>query len=97
MGAIYVDPARERATIDRDECVECYACYNGMSQEHLNPALVRAVSPEHKPLDTIGLAPLRPQVTRASSSVASSLGEASARNASIRSQTVSSVSSSERR
>jgi ferredoxin len=43
MGAIYVDPARKRATIDRDECVECYACYNGMSQEHLNPALVRAV------------------------------------------------------
>jgi hypothetical protein len=43
MGAIYIDPARHRATIDRDECVECYACYNGLSQEHLNPTLVRAV------------------------------------------------------
>ena len=42
MGAIYIDPARRRAIIDRDECVECYACYNGMSQEHLNPTLVRA-------------------------------------------------------
>jgi len=43
MGAIYIDPATRRATINRDECVECYACYNGLSQEHLNPALVRAV------------------------------------------------------
>jgi ferredoxin len=43
MGAIYIDPARQRATIDRDECVECYACYNGLSQEHLNPTLVRTV------------------------------------------------------
>jgi hypothetical protein len=43
MGAIYVDPRRKRATIDRDECVECYACYNGLSQEHLNPTLVRTV------------------------------------------------------
>jgi len=42
MGAIYIHPTRRRATIDRDECVECYACYNGMSQEHLNPILVRA-------------------------------------------------------
>jgi len=41
MGAISIDPVRKRATIERDECVECYACYNGMSQEHLNPWLVR--------------------------------------------------------
>ncbi|MGA2990815.1 MAG: 4Fe-4S binding protein [Candidatus Korobacteraceae bacterium] len=43
MGAIYVDPAINRATVDRDECVECYACYNGMSQEQLNPTLIRAL------------------------------------------------------
>ena len=43
MGAIYIDPAIERATVNRDECVECYACYNGLSQEHLNPTLVRTV------------------------------------------------------
>ncbi|MCC6859182.1 MAG: 4Fe-4S binding protein [Bryobacterales bacterium] len=43
MGAIYIDPAIKRATVDREECVECYACVNGMSQEHLNPTLVRAL------------------------------------------------------
>jgi ferredoxin len=43
MGAIYIDPAIDRATVNRDECVECYACYNGLSQEHLNPTLVRTV------------------------------------------------------
>lgn len=43
MGAIYIDPVIRRATIDRDECVECYTCVNGMSQEHLNPTLVRAL------------------------------------------------------
>src|ERR1035437_9513318 len=43
MGAIYIDPVIRRATVNRDECVECYACYNGLSQEHLNPTLVRAV------------------------------------------------------
>jgi hypothetical protein len=43
MGAIYIDPAIKRATIDRNECVECYSCYNGMSQEHLNPTLVRGL------------------------------------------------------
>lgn len=43
MGAIYIDPEIKRATINRDECVECHACYNGMSQEHLNPTLVRTV------------------------------------------------------
>jgi ferredoxin len=42
MGAIYIDPRTRRATINRDECVECYSCYNGMSQEHLNPTLVRS-------------------------------------------------------
>ena len=35
MGAIYIDPVKKRATIDRDECVECYTCFNGLSQEHL--------------------------------------------------------------
>jgi ferredoxin len=43
MGAIYIDPAAKRATIDRDECVECYTCFNGLSQEHLPPMLVRTV------------------------------------------------------
>ncbi len=43
MGAIYIDPDMKRATINRDECVECGACYRGMSQEHLNPTFVRAV------------------------------------------------------
>ncbi|MEO6909417.1 MAG: 4Fe-4S binding protein [Edaphobacter sp.] len=43
MGAIYIDPVMKRATIDRDECVECYACFNGLSTENLNPPLVRFV------------------------------------------------------
>jgi hypothetical protein len=43
MGAIYVDPAINRATINRDECVECGTCFRGMSQEHLNPLMVRTV------------------------------------------------------
>lgn len=43
MGAISIDPAVARASINRDECVECYACFNGLSQEHLNPTLVRAI------------------------------------------------------
>jgi len=43
MGAIYIDPVLKRATIDRDECVECYTCFNGLSQEHLNPTVVRTV------------------------------------------------------
>lgn len=42
-GAIYIDQKFHRATIDRDECVECYACYNGMSKEQLNPTLIRAI------------------------------------------------------
>jgi ferredoxin len=43
MGAIYIDPRIKRATINRDECVECYSCYNGLSQEHLNPTVVRTM------------------------------------------------------
>lgn len=43
VGAIYVDPTIKRATIDRNECVECYACYYGLSTEHLNPGFVRTV------------------------------------------------------
>lgn len=43
MGAIYIDPAIRRATINRDECVECYSCFNGLSQEHLNPVIVRTM------------------------------------------------------
>jgi ferredoxin len=43
MGAISVDPVIKRATVNRSECVECYACVNGMSHEHLNPTLVRTV------------------------------------------------------
>jgi ferredoxin len=43
MGAIYIDPVQKRATINRDECVECYACFNGLSQEHLNPTVVRTM------------------------------------------------------
>jgi len=43
MGAIYIDPAMNRATVNEDECVECFACYRGMSKEHLNPTLVRTI------------------------------------------------------
>jgi len=43
MGAIFIDPTLKRATIARDECVECYTCFNGLSQEHLPPTLVRTV------------------------------------------------------
>lgn len=43
MGAIYVDPVLKRATIDWDECVECYACYYGLSTERMNPVLVRTI------------------------------------------------------
>jgi ferredoxin len=43
MGAIYVDPEIKRATIDNDECVECYACFYGLSTEHLNASFVRTV------------------------------------------------------
>ena len=43
VGAIYIDPKIKRATVNRDECVECYSCFHGLSQEHLNPTFVRAV------------------------------------------------------
>jgi ferredoxin len=43
MGAIYIDPAVNRATVNLDECVECSSCYRGMSKEHLNPTLVRTI------------------------------------------------------
>jgi ferredoxin len=43
MGAIAISPARQRAVIDADACVECFTCYRGMSKEHLNPTFVRAV------------------------------------------------------
>ena len=43
MGAIYIDPRIGRAVVDADECVECYACYRGMSKEHLNPIMVRTI------------------------------------------------------
>ncbi len=43
MRAIYIDPATNRATVNLDECVECFTCHRGMSKEHMNPSLVRAV------------------------------------------------------
>jgi hypothetical protein len=43
MGAIFIDPAINRATVNLDECVECFTCHRGMSKEHMNPTLVRAV------------------------------------------------------
>src|SRR6195952_5580665 len=43
MAAIYIDPVLKRATINRDECVECYSCFHGLSQEHLNPTMVRTM------------------------------------------------------
>jgi ferredoxin len=43
VGAIYIDPVRHRATVNEDECVECYTCYRGLSVEHLPPRLVRAI------------------------------------------------------
>lgn len=41
MGAIYIDPEKKRATINDDACVECYACYNGLTKEKLPPRTVR--------------------------------------------------------
>ena len=43
MGAIHIDPEIGRATVDQDECVECFACYRGMSKERLNPTMVRTI------------------------------------------------------
>jgi len=43
VGAIHIDPDIGRATVNEDECVECFACYRGMSKEHLNPTMVRTI------------------------------------------------------
>ena len=43
MGAIYIDRVVNRATVNSDECVECYTCYRGMSMERLNPTAVRSI------------------------------------------------------
>lgn len=43
MEAIAVDHGTRRAQVDLDECVECFACYRGMSRERLNPTAVRLV------------------------------------------------------
>ena len=43
MGAIYIDTDINRARINEDECVECGTCFRGMSQEQLNPTIVRTV------------------------------------------------------
>jgi hypothetical protein len=43
MGAIYIDPAINRARINDEECVECGTCLRGMSQEQLNPTIVRTI------------------------------------------------------
>ena len=43
MGAIAIDVGRNRAVVNTDECVECYACFRGMSMEKLNPTLVRGI------------------------------------------------------
>jgi NAD-dependent dihydropyrimidine dehydrogenase PreA subunit len=29
MGAIHIDPEIKRATVNQDECVECYTCFRG--------------------------------------------------------------------
>ena len=43
MEAISVDPATRRAEVELDCCVECFACFRGMSRETLNPTIVRLV------------------------------------------------------
>ncbi|MFQ5791910.1 MAG: ferredoxin family protein [Acidobacteriota bacterium] len=43
VDAIHIDAEMDRAVVDQDECVECFACYRGLSTEHLNPTLVRAI------------------------------------------------------
>lgn len=43
VGAIFVDSRTERATVNQDQCVECFTCYRGMSMENLNPMLVRSI------------------------------------------------------
>jgi len=41
MGAIYIDPETRRANINDDACVECFACFNGLSREVLPPKTAR--------------------------------------------------------
>ncbi len=43
MGAIYVEPTINRATINDDACVECGNCFRGMSTENLNPVFIRSI------------------------------------------------------
>ncbi len=43
MGAISIDPLENRASVNADECVECYTCFRGMSMEKLNPTMVRGI------------------------------------------------------
>ena len=43
MGAIAIDIGLNRAVVNTEECVECYACFRGMSMEKLNPTLVRGI------------------------------------------------------
>lgn len=43
VGAISIDPHINRAVVQEDTCVECFTCYRGLSTEHLNPTLIRAV------------------------------------------------------
>src|SRR5438128_7067723 len=43
MGAISIDPLKNRASVNADECVECYTCFRGMSMEKLNPTMVRGI------------------------------------------------------
>ena len=43
MGAIYIDRNINRATVNTEECVECYTCFRGMSMERLPPAIVRSI------------------------------------------------------
>ncbi len=43
MEAIAINPISNRAEIDQANCVECYQCFRGMSQEHLNPTVVRSL------------------------------------------------------
>ena len=43
MAAIYIDPDVNRATVNLDECVECFSCHRGMSKERMHSGLVRGV------------------------------------------------------
>jgi ferredoxin len=43
VGAIHIDPQALRAAIRQDDCVECFACFRGMSMENLNPVLIRGI------------------------------------------------------